>query len=107
VGWRARPSIKLSQREKAEIRRLSRQLSAPFRLVVRARIVLLASQNVRTMEIVRRVGAPRQAVLRWITRFHAEGIAGLVDRPRPGRPRLHRTANSHVPVRTRAGRRRG
>ena len=25
---------------------------------------------------------------RWIGRFNAEGLAGLADRPRPGRPRL-------------------
>ena len=27
-------------------------------------------------------------VRRWIGRFNAEGLAGLADRPRPGRPRL-------------------
>jgi transposase len=33
------------------------------------------------------VGVDRNVVRDWLDRFRAEGLAGLQDRPRPGRPR--------------------
>ena len=39
-------------------------------------------------EIVRRVGMSKPAVIGWKRRYAAEGIAGLDDRPKPGRPRV-------------------
>ncbi len=52
----------------------------------RARIVLLAADGVGTNEIVRRVGLSKPAVIGWKRRYAAEGIDGLDDRPKPGRP---------------------
>lgn len=55
-------------------------------LVQRARVVLLAADGVGTNEIVRRVGLSKPAVIGWKRRYAAEGIAGLDDRPKSGRP---------------------
>jgi transposase len=55
-------------------------------LAQRARVVLLAADGVGTAEIVRRVGLSKPAVIRWKRRYAAEGIAGLEDRPKSGRP---------------------
>src|SRR3954451_6964864 len=55
-------------------------------LVRRARVVLLAADGVGTAEIVRRVGLSKPAVIGWKRRFAAEGLGGLEDRPKPGRP---------------------
>jgi len=55
-------------------------------LAQRARIVLLAADGVGTGEIVRRVGLSKPAVIGWKRRYAREGIAGLDDRPKPGRP---------------------
>jgi len=52
----------------------------------RARIVLLAADEVGTTEIVRRVGVSKPTVIAWKRRYAAEGLAGLDDRPKPGRP---------------------
>src|SRR6476620_12288670 len=57
-------------------------------LAQRARVVLLAANGVGTSEIVRRVGLSKPAVIGWKRRFAAEGIAGLDDRPKSGRPAL-------------------
>ena len=57
-------------------------------LARRARVVLLAAEGVGTAEIVRRVGMSKPAVIGWKRRYAAEGVAGLEDRPKPGRPRL-------------------
>ena len=55
-------------------------------LAQRARVMLLAADGVGTAEIVRRVGLSKPAVIRWKRRYAAEGIAGLEDRPKSGRP---------------------
>jgi transposase len=55
-------------------------------LALRARIVLLADEGVGTNEIVHRVGVSKPTVIAWKKRMAAEGIAGLADRPKPGRP---------------------
>jgi transposase len=55
--------------------------------VVRARIVLLAADGLQNVDIAARVGVCVDVASRWRKRFCQEGIAGLVDRPRSGRPR--------------------
>lgn len=53
----------------------------------RARIVLLAGQGMSNREIARRLGVSRPTVITWRQRYATAGLAGLSDRPRPGRPR--------------------
>src|SRR3989440_1867739 len=57
-------------------------------LAQRARIVLLAADEIGTNEIVRRTGASKPTVILWKKRYAAEGAGGLEDRPRPGKPRV-------------------
>jgi transposase len=57
-------------------------------LAQRARIVLLAADGAGTGEIVRRTGVSKPTVIGWKRRYAAEGIGGLDDRPKPGRPRI-------------------
>jgi transposase len=61
--------------------------SAPYAQVVRARIVLLASEGAAKVDIARRVGVCVDVVSKWRKRFCLQGLAGLKDRPRSGRPR--------------------
>jgi transposase len=56
-------------------------------LAQRARIVLLAADGAGTNEIVRRAGVSKPTVIAWKKRYAAEGIGGLDDRPKAGRPR--------------------
>ena len=56
-------------------------------LAQRARIVLLAGDGVGTNEIAARVGVSKPTVICWKRRYAAEGLGGLEDRPKPGRPR--------------------
>jgi transposase len=55
-------------------------------LAQRARVVLLAGEGFGTGEIVRRVGLSKPAVIGWKRRYAEQGIAGLADRPKSGRP---------------------
>ncbi len=56
-------------------------------LAQRARIVLLAADGVGTAEIVRRVGVSKPTAIAWKRRYDQEGLSGLADRPRAGKPR--------------------
>ena len=53
----------------------------------RARIVLLAADGVANTRIAELVDVTVTTVLAWRERYHSEGLAGLVDRRRSGRPR--------------------
>jgi transposase len=56
-------------------------------LAQRSRIVLLAADGRKNVEIARELGVHRPMVTKWRNRFAELGLDGLVDEPRPGRPR--------------------
>lgn len=66
--------------------RRSRGQKTAWRDRVRARIVLLAAREWSNARIAAEVGVAVDTVRTWRGRFAAEGLAGLVDRPRSGRP---------------------
>jgi transposase len=59
----------------------------PVAVVTRAKIVLWAADGVSNVVIADRVGVCADTVTLWRKRFCAEGVAGLADRKRSGRPR--------------------
>jgi transposase len=78
--------VELPAEDRAELTRWLRASSIRAGLAQRARIVLLAADGVRTNEIVERVGVSKPTVIAWKKRYATEGIGGLADRPKPGRP---------------------
>ena len=80
--------ICLGDAERAELESLSRRATAPFRLVMRARVVLLAADGVANRVIAERLGICQGTARKWRRRYGEQGIEGLADAPRPGRPRL-------------------
>jgi transposase len=54
---------------------------------LRARIVLAAADGEANERIAERVGASKVTVLKWRSRYEAQGLAGLADEARSGRPR--------------------
>ena len=79
-------AVELPDSDRAELSRWLRAPSMPAGLAQRARIVLLAADGAGTNEIVTRIGVSKPTVIAWKKRYAAEGIAGLDDRPKPGRP---------------------
>jgi transposase len=73
--------------DKPELERLVRSSTVASGLASRARVVLLAADGVANYEIAERVGMSRPTVNLWRSRYVDAGIAGLVDAPRPGRPK--------------------
>ena len=77
---------KLTTEERTELERLARSRTEEARLVVRAKIVLGLAAGERPYQVADRVGVGRMAAYEWLHRFNAEGLKGLTDHPRPGRP---------------------
>ena len=49
-------------------------------------VLLSAEQGFKVPQIAAMVREREATVLRWLTRYRAEGLEGLQDAPRPGRP---------------------
>ena len=83
MALRVRP---LTGEEEQEIQRLARSRTEPARRVERAQMILLSHEGKTVPAIARQVGKREATVRRWIERFNEEGIRGLEDQPRPGKP---------------------
>ena len=79
--------VVLSEADRAVLEASVAAYTAPLWLVLRARIVLLAADDVTNVDIARRVGVVVDTVSKWRKRFAVEGLVGLKDRHRSGRPR--------------------
>ena len=80
-------SVELTAAEREQLESWSRRLTTAQALAQRSKIVLLVAEGLRTGEVAQRLGVHRNTVAKWRGRFAAERLDGLVDEPRPGRPR--------------------
>jgi transposase len=81
-------AISISREEKGRLDAITRKYTSPYCDVMRAKVILLASQGFQNKDIGLRLDIPRQIVSKWRKRFFAERLAGLQERPRRGRPRV-------------------
>ncbi len=72
--------------ERNGLERTVGKYSSSYRDVMRAKIVLYAAKGLSNEEIACRLDLPRQVVSKWRKRFFEEGMPGLAERPRRGRP---------------------
>jgi len=79
--------IELSQQERNQLTKLTRQGTEKVRKVKRAKILLLADEGKKDKEIAERVEVSVGTVERIRKRYAQEGLAGAVnEKPRSGRP---------------------
>jgi transposase len=76
----------LTADEEASVRRLAQSRTEPARAVERARIIWLAHQGWRVPAIAAELRLTEATVRLWLKRFNAQGLDGLRDQPRAGRP---------------------
>ena len=69
------------------LERWSRRPKSPHSIAQRARIVLLAAEDMSNKDVAERVGVNPATVLKWRKRFLDSRLDGLIDEPRPGAPR--------------------
>jgi hypothetical protein len=88
LGLMARPKLELvlSAEQRSELNRLVKAPSTPQKIVLRARIGLLAAQGKDNDEIAAELGTSRVTVGLWRQRILDLGLTGLEEAPRPGRP---------------------
>ena len=79
--------VELSEGDRAVLEGRARAYTASFAEVVRAKIVLLSADGCANTAIAARLDLDVDVVSRWRKRFSLEGMDGLADRERSGRPR--------------------
>lgn len=84
----------LDERERAELKRLARREVG--RVSERIRMILLSSKGYSVPQIADIFECDAASVRAWIERFQAEGVKGLYDLPRCGRPRKAGVAAQHM-----------
>lgn len=78
--------LELTAEQRHELEARARRYTLPYRDVVRAKIVLMAAEGLDNDEIANRLDTRREIVSKWRKRFFEQGLVGLEERPRGGRP---------------------
>ena len=79
--------LDLTADERARLESWTRRRSSAQALAMRSRIVLLAAQGLNNTEIASELKIHRNVAGKWRSRFLKHRLDGLLDEPRPGRPR--------------------
>jgi hypothetical protein len=77
--------MELSNEEREELEQRARTLTAPYREVIRAKIVLLLADGKTVSSVSRKVSRRRDIVRKWAWRFQRLRLRGLDDAPGRGR----------------------
>lgn len=84
--------IQLTKEDRAELESRARSRVAPRRAVDRAKVILMAAEGTRNSIIAKEVGMDASHVSTWRNRFNKNGLIGLEDIQRAGRPATKRDA---------------
>src|ERR1044072_651186 len=89
-------TIQLSKADQSVLETRARKYTSPYYSVIRAKIILLAAQGRPNDQIAASLSLPRQIVSKWRKRFFEEGLSGLEDEARTGRPAARRPRGSRA-----------
>jgi hypothetical protein len=83
------PRVTLAGDEQARLESLVRAHSTPQTLAFRCRVILRAASpdHPSNLQVASELQCNRHTVGRWRSRYLEQGLSGLQDAPRPGRPR--------------------
>jgi transposase len=79
--------LELTDGEREQLERWARRPKTAQALASRSRIVLGCASGSSNLEVARRLGVSAATVGKWRRRFVGSRLEGLLDEPRPGRPR--------------------
>ena len=92
MGKRIHHIREVNEKENAELRRLASSRTEPFRMVQRAKLIvsMLDDKTLTATEAGKKAGFKSDnSGACWVKRFNADGIQGLSDKPKSGKPRIH------------------
>src|SRR5262245_758261 len=78
--------VLLTAAKRSELEALQRRTTVSAGLARRARMVLLRATGSSLADVAHQVGVAPRVVAKWIKRYHQQGLRGLGDKARPGRP---------------------
>ena len=78
--------INLNKNDRRQLQSLTRKHNLPQGFVRRIRPILLADEGFQNSEIAVLVDLHRNSFGKWRSRYNRDGLAGLEDRPRSGKP---------------------
>ena len=83
------PHVTLASDEPSRLEAIARAPSTPQALAFRCQVILrtAAPAHPSNLEVAQALHGHRHTVGRWRSRSLAQGLCGLQDAPRPGRPR--------------------
>jgi putative transposase len=84
---RPKSEIKMSNEQREQLESWANARSMPQGIAARMQIVLLAAQGMDSKAIAKQLKVSQATVGKWRKRFIGQGIEGLHDELRPGRPR--------------------
>jgi len=82
-------AIHCTAEDRKELERLSKSRTDEARMVERAKLVLRCLDGRRNDEVAAEFGVQAATVGTWRKRFASDGLAGLRDRARPGKPPIY------------------
>ena len=80
-------AVVLSDEERSQLEAWARRPKSAQALAQRSRIVLAAAEGGSNVAVAEQLGVERGTVRKWRNRFAEHRLDGLLDEPRPGRPR--------------------
>lgn len=86
---RKAPKIILTEEQKAQLEKITRSHSAERRSVERAKIILACAEGKQNQEIALDCRMSLSRISKWRSRFAKEGMLGLEDAPRSGKPETY------------------
>ena len=94
MGKRGHHLREVSEEEVAQLRTLSSSRTQPYRTVQRAKLIVsMIDDNTLTAAQAAKQAGFKSSISGacWVKRFNTDGIQGLADKPKSGKPRIHST----------------
>jgi putative transposase len=79
--------VEIGEDQREQLQSFAASRSLPHAQVERAKIILKAAEGKKNIQIAEELSTTRETVGKWRKRFVEQGLEGLYDELRPGRPR--------------------
>jgi hypothetical protein len=86
MAGRPKANLELTETQRQELERMARASTSEKRMVFRARLILQCATGADNVQVAKTLGTSLQTITFWRGRFLREGMGGLAELARSGRP---------------------